>query len=123
MIVHSHRQRFFRLILSDNVFIQKILDLHRLLKIDRILPIRSILLIHLFLYDLRADFHTLIANIYPVWTSYELVHLILCLIAEGASDFVIVFPWHVSTSYIFTKRKADIRNPLRDLSVGAFISH
>ena len=52
VIVHSHRQRFFRLILSDDVFIQKILDLHRFLKIDRILPIRSILFIHLFLYDL-----------------------------------------------------------------------
>ena len=39
VIVHSHRQRFFRFILSDDIFIQKILDLHRFLKIvaDQIL--------------------------------------------------------------------------------------
>ena len=83
MIVHRNGEDFFGLLLSDDVFIQEVLDLLRFQKVD----IRSRGLFHFFVFqfllkDVSADIYALITDIYPGRSCDQLADLALGLVTK-----------------------------------------
>ena len=96
MVVDRDRKDLLRIILPDNIFIQKGLDLLRLFKVNshifrRLLAEKLILLGD----DLRTDFNALIADINTCRTGNQLSDLILSLAAEAAANFACHFSCHL----------------------------
>ena len=83
MIVHRNGEDLFRLLLSDDIFIQEVLDLLRFQKVD----IRSRGLFHFFVFqfllqDVSADIYALITDIYPGRSCDQLANLALGLVTK-----------------------------------------
>lgn len=83
MIVHRNGEDLFRLLLSDDIFIQEVLDLLRFQKVD----IRSRGLFHFFVFqfllqDVSADIYALITDIYPGRSCDQLADLALGLVTK-----------------------------------------
>ena len=83
MIVHRNGENLFRLLLSDDIFIQEVLDLLRFQKID----IRSRGLFHFFVFqfllqDVSADIYALITDIHPGRSRDQLADLALGLVTK-----------------------------------------
>ena len=95
MIVNRNRQCFLRLVLSDDIIIQELLDLLRFQKVD-LKFIRLRVILKFLLNDLRANVHTLVTDVCSVGASNELADLILRLVAEGAAHLVFtIFSCHL----------------------------
>ena len=89
MVIYSNGQYLFGLFLTDHIIIEEFFDLHRFQQVD-LFGIFLLRFFFIFLFDdFGTDVHALIADIYAVRTSDQLMHLILCLVAEGTSHLVI----------------------------------
>ena len=83
MIVHRNGEDFFGLLLSDDVFIQEVLDLLGFQKVN--VGTRSLFhffIFQFFLQDVCADVYALITDIYPGRSRDQLADLTLGLVTK-----------------------------------------
>ena len=78
MIIDGHSQGLFRLVLADDIIIQKSSDLLGLHQVDAALVlVLLIVFVQFFVYDLRTDLDAFVADIDALRTGDELSHLVL----------------------------------------------
>jgi hypothetical protein len=80
VVVDRDRQDLLRLLLTDDVVVQVLVDLYRLRKV---VEADFGVLRELFFDDLVAEVDALVADV-DAWARDELLHLLLALPAEGA---------------------------------------
>ena len=86
MIVDRNGEDLLCLLLTDDILIEKSLDLHRLFQVDPAIFLTGVrIVLFFFLYDLRADLNTLITDVYSCRSGDQLSHLIFRLSAEAAA--------------------------------------
>ena len=113
MIVYSNRKCFLGLILSDYIVVQNCMDFLWFHQID--LRSKNIFLIvssKFFFHDLRADSHTLIADVGSIRSSDQLADLVLGFLAKGTSYLSfsyllshesLTFPFYIKKPFIQKK--------------------
>ena len=100
MVINRYGEHLLGVVLSDDILIEKFFDFLRLQQVDSA-EIRSFFLIGKFLFqNLRAEFDTVIADIYIICASDQFSNLILCLAAKLAAYFVVFSAWHTSTLFL-----------------------
>ena len=88
MVIHRHSQGLLGLILTDYVFIQDLLDLHRTGQFLQNAG-RTGFLLPLFGNDFITEFNTLIADV-DARTGHQSAHRILLLSAERAMKLLFI---------------------------------
>lgn len=92
MVINRYGEHLLGVVLSDDILIKKFFDFLRLQQVDSA-EIRSFFLIGKFLFqNLRAEFDTVIADIYIICASDQFSNLILCLAANEQRILSSVLP-------------------------------
>src|SRR5690606_2792277 len=107
VVVDRHRERLLRLVLTDDVGVEELVDLPRL---GQVVPLELGGLGELLLDDLVAEIDALIADV-DAWTGNELLDLLLALSTERALQQVSPVADACHPRYSFAWDRPALRDP------------